>query len=90
MNSYKVMQTHEKSIKATCLSYSGGWGGHVKCLGAKNRLTDGKEMNTVFTSVVAKALKMKKKSKYKYNSNLEDELEQFNFQKPNIEADYNL
>ena len=55
-------------------------------------LDDGKELKTLVASEVAKALKMKKNSKAGaiYNSNLEDELEHFNFKNIDILVEYDL
>ena len=58
----------------------------------KKHLDDGKELKTLVASAVAKALKMKKNSKAGaiYNSNLEDELEHFNFKNIDILVEYDL
>ena len=67
-------------------SYDRRGGGHVKCLVTKKRSADGKYLNILFASAVAKAKAMKtnKKSKSKDTSELEDDnnSEHFILKKP--------
>ena len=72
---------------AQAKSINGAWyttherGGRVDFAGAKKLLDDGKEMDTLFASAVAKAIKMNKKYKAKDTSESENETEaeHFNF-----------
>ena len=66
--------------------------GRVKFTGAQKHLADGKELNTLVTSDMKKCLKMNKKSSLKDmdNSDSDNELENFNFEKFDIRADSEL
>ena len=64
INLYKVMQAQAKYMKAIWL-YAHGRRSHCKFMGAKKNSSDGKELNTLTASTVAKALKTNKKRKAK-------------------------
>ena len=55
--------------------------GYVKFAGAKNHSASGKQINMLVAFAVARAIKINKKykSNYKDDSDLEDELNRFNF-----------
>ena len=76
-------------MKATWLSAHGG--GRVKFMSTKKYSADGKDMNMLVVSTVYKALDTKKKSKTKSknNSNLYNQLEQFNTKNMDIIAESN-
>ena len=71
------------------LSSCGGGGGHIKFKGAKTWLDDSEELNTLIELDVVKALKINNnyKSSTMDDSNLENELDHFNFEKTKIGAD---
>ena len=70
-------------------SYDCGRGGRVKFMSAKRRSADGKELNTLVASAMAKATKMNNKSKANENSKSDDdnEPENFNLEHPKIGMD---
>ena len=80
MNLFKVVYVQAKTIKGTWSSDHGG-GGRVKFAGAKKRLDNGKEVNTLVSSAMSKAMEMNNKSKTKDSFESEDkkEAEHFNF-----------
>ena len=75
-------------MKGTCY-YAHGGGGRVKFLGAKNCSADGKEMNTLVASAMAKATEMNKKSKIEDKYDLYNYPEHLNFKHLKIGVDYN-
>ena len=64
-------------------------GGHIKLTHANKYLDDGEDLNVLFASTVAKALKTNKQSKAKdtYDSQNDNESENFNFEHINIRLD---
>ena len=67
MNSCKVIQTHANSTKGKWLYGCGGII-RVKYAGARKRLEDGEELNTIVTSYGEKSLKTSKnRNKYMIN-----------------------
>ena len=82
------MKSKEKSMNATCL-YTHEVGGSVKFAGAKKKLANSKEINTLVTSDVAKDSYMNNKSKVKAmdNFNSKNDSENFNVEKLDIRAD---
>ena len=64
-------------------------GGHIKLTHANKYLDDGEDLNVLFASTVAKALKTNKQSKAKdtYDSHNENELEHLNFEHKEIKVD---
>ena len=70
------MHVKDKSVKLNWPPIRGG-GGRVKCMSAKKRLADGKDLKTIIVVDMSTALKIKKESKSKAkakdNYNLDEE-----------------
>ena len=89
-NLCKVIREGAISMKVIWFSNSGGWVVHIKFAGIKKCFSDGKELNMLPSSYVAKAIKVNKKYRDKatYNSDLEDELEHLKFKRIDIWLEY--
>ena len=88
MNPCKNMQTQNKSMKATQL-YPCGRQVDVKFIVFQNQSDDIEDLETLVASIVTKKIEISKNSKAKaiYDSNLENELDQFYFQKLDITSE---
>ena len=81
MNSCKVVQDQDKSMKLTCPPAHGS-GCSSNLTSTNNLIADVKELNTLSSSTVAKAIKIKKSSNVNPNndSNLDAKSDNFNFE----------
>ena len=89
MDSCKVMQVQDKYMERAW-SYACGGVNHVKFEVNKKRSDDGKEINIIVDSAVAKSTKMNNKSKATDNYYPDNDQENFNFENLGIGADSNL
>ena len=82
INSCKVIQTQNKSVKLTWLTTCGGGAGFVRFQGTNKSPAEGEDLNSLVVNAVEEILKSNKllKAKDKHDSISEEEQENFNFE----------